>query len=116
MIAIFHARDEKTHEAFQLWRRTHPNGFHMTEGASGSFTIHYAQDKRENGAGRGCHHQGLSTIRYREDKDGCYTTARKVCSDGLADLLAWAGENGFGTKGCGHCDTRKFPFPRSGTT
>jgi len=115
MIAIFHGHDKKTHKAFQAWRSEHANGFHMTEGASGNFTIHWAQDKRENEAGRGCHHQGVSTNKYREDKDSCYTTARKVCSDDLAELLAWAASHNFKTKSCGHCDTKRFPFSKGST-
>lgn len=114
VIATFHGTDEKKHEAFQVWRREHPNGFHMTESAAGRFTIHWAQDKRENAIGRGCTHQGVSTIRYREDKDGCYTTARKVCAESLADLLAWADARKLKTKSCGHCDTNRHPFPRAG--
>lgn len=115
MIAIFKGTDEKTHEAFQAWRRDHPDGFHMTEGSSGHFTVHWAQDKRENSAGRGCHHQNVSTIMHREDKDGCYTTAKKVCSDDLQELLAWAAARKYKTKSCGHCDTKKFPFPSAST-
>lgn len=86
-------------------------GFHMTESAPEQFTIHYAQDKRENTEGRGCMHQGVSDIAYLEDKDGCYTRARKVCSSSFAELIAWAAENGFTTKSCKHCDTARFPFP-----
>lgn len=110
MISVFHGDDAKTHEAFQAWRRANANGFHMTEGPAGVFTVHYAQDKRENDSGRGCWHQGGSSNRYRADKGGCYTTARKVCSKSLADLHAWAKNAGFKTKNCGHCDTRAFPF------
>jgi len=111
MISIFHGDNEQTHEAFQLWRRTHVDGFHMTEGARGEFTIHWAQDKRENTAGRGCHHQGGSGNEYRADKAGCYTTARKVCSENYGDLVEWAKKHGAKTKNCGHCNTRRFPFP-----
>lgn len=56
----------------------------MTEKGEGIFVIHWTQDKRENASGRGCHHQGVSSIRYLEDKDSCYTATRKVCSDCLA--------------------------------
>ena len=111
MLSIFHGKDEKNHESFQLWRRDHPNGFHMTEGPKGTFTIHWAQDKRENQAGRGCHHQGVSIIKYLEDAGSCYTAARKVCSDDLRELVSWAEEQQYKVKRCQHCDTRKFPFP-----
>jgi hypothetical protein len=111
MISVFHGNDEETHQRFQAWRKANIDGFHMTEGAAGQFTIHYTQDKRENAAGRGCMHQGVSDIEYREDKDSCYTRARKVCSINLAELTAWATEHGFYTKNCKHCDTTQFPFP-----
>jgi hypothetical protein len=83
----------------------------MTEAAPGQFTIHYTQDRRENAAGRGCGHQGGSDNDYLEDKGGCYTTARKVCSNSLAELIAWARENGYTAKHCKHCDTGRFAFP-----
>ncbi len=111
MINIFHGNDEETHQKFQAWRKANVDGFHMTESTVGIFTIHYTQDKRKNSAGRGCMHQGGSDNEYLEDKDGCYTTARKVCSNSLAELIAWATENGFTTKNCKHCDTKRFPFP-----
>ena len=113
LISIFHGDNKRMHEAFQAWRQGHVNGFHMTEGRAGLFTIHWTQDKRENQAGRGCHHQGVSTNAYRTDKDSCYTTARKVCSNDLRGLIAWANEQGVSTKNCGHCDTRQFPFLRT---
>jgi hypothetical protein len=115
MISIFHGNDEETHRRFQAWRKANVDGFHMTESAPGQFTIHYTQDKRENPAGRGCMHQGGSDNEYLGDKDGCYTTARKVCSNSLAELLAWAIEHGFATKNCNHCDTNRFPFPTLAT-
>ena len=111
MIEIFHGDNEQTHQAFQSWRQGHVDGFHMTEGASGVFTIHWTQDKRENLAGRGCHHQGESGNKYLEDKYGCYTTARKICSESYSDLLEWAKEHKARTKNCGHCDSKRFPFP-----
>jgi hypothetical protein len=108
---IFHGNDEETHNKFQAWRKANVDGFFMTEGAVGQFTIHYAQDQRENSEGRGCRHQGVSDNAYLEDKDGCYTRARKVCSNSLAELIAWAKEKGFTTRYCKHCDTKQFPFP-----
>ena len=110
MVSIFHGDDADTHRAFQAWRHANVDGFDMTEGPAGTFTIHYAQDMRENPEGRGCWHQGGSGNDYRADKDGCYTTARKVCSNSLAELIAWAEQGGFKTKKCGHCNTKKFPF------
>jgi hypothetical protein len=56
-------------------------------------------------------HQGCSVIGYLEDKGSCYTRARKVCSNNLAELIAWAKENGSTMKSCKHCDTTGFPFP-----
>jgi hypothetical protein len=111
MISVFHCDDEETHQKFQVWRKANVDGFHMTENAAGQFTVHYTQDNRENSAGRGCMHQGGSDVEYLEDKNGCYTTARKVCSNSLAELVAWAIEKGFTTKNCKHCDTKPFPFP-----
>ncbi len=111
MIGVFHGTDEATHDAYRAWRREHPDGFNMTEGATGAFTIHWAQDRRENNIGRGCTHQGVSDIKYREDKDGCYTTARKVCAETFEELIAWAAQHECATKNCRHCDTTRFPFP-----
>ena len=54
-------------------------------------------------------HQGTSRVKYMEDR--CYTKARKVCSNSLAELIAWATEHGFTTKNCKHCDSKRFPFP-----
>jgi hypothetical protein len=105
------AHDAAAHDAFHAWRRAHPNGFNMTEGSKGIFSIHWTQDKRENAEGRGCHHQGGSGNAYLEDKDGRYTAARKVCSDSLKELLAWAAEHATKTKSCAHCDTKRFSFP-----
>jgi hypothetical protein len=110
MISIFHGDDAETHHAFQAWRRANVDGFDMTERPAGTFTIHYAQDKRENPEGRGCWHQGGSGNNFRADKDGCYTTARKVCSSSVAELIAWAKQGGFKTSKCGHCNTKEFPF------
>lgn len=114
MINVFHGTDKKTHDAFQAWRRTHVDGFHMTERAAGAFTIHWAQDKRENDAGRGCAHQGGSSNRYRHDGGSCYTTARKVCSNSVAELRAWAVQRDYVTKSCSHCDKGDFRFPDEG--
>jgi hypothetical protein len=114
MIRIFHGDNEQTHEAFQAWRRSHVNGFHMTEGTRGAFTIHWAQDKRENREGRGCWHQGGSGNRYKEDKGGCYTTARKVCAEDVNELFTWAASQRVKIRSCGHCDSPQFPF-RSAT-
>lgn len=111
MVQIFHGDDENTHNEFQEWRKANVDGFHMTESLPGVFTIHYTQDKRENSEGRGCMHQGCSDIQYLEDKNACYTRARKVCSNSLAELTAWATGKGFTTKCCKHCDTSRFPFP-----
>lgn len=109
MVIIFHGNDAATHNCFQAWRRNHSDGFHLNETSFGKFTAHYTQDSRENLNGRGCNHQGGSGNKF--DADGCYTKKRKVCSDRLEELVAWAAENGFTTRNCTHCDSRKFPFP-----
>lgn len=109
MISVFHGKNEKEHDSFQAWRKANMDGFHMTESAPGTFVIHYTQDKRENLEGRGCIHNGGSDNRYLEDH--CYTTARKVCSNIFKELITWAGDNGFATKNCKHCDSKRFPFP-----
>jgi len=108
MISIFHGDDESSHEGYQSWRRANTDGFLMTEGRKGLFTIHYSQDMRDNPDRRGCNHTGGSSIRYGED--GCYTRARKVCSERYEELIAWAGSNKFETKACKNCDTKLFPF------
>lgn len=89
MVKVFHGHDAETHDAFQTWRKANGDGFFMTECAPGQFTVHYAQDRREHPGGRSCMHNGTSENGYREDKGGCYTTARKACSDSLPALLAW---------------------------
>jgi hypothetical protein len=111
MIRIFHGDDEAIHNDFQAWRQANADGFDMTEKAVGHFVIHYTQDKRENSEGRGCGHQGGSSNEYGSDKNGCYTTARKVCSNSFPALIAWAKENGYSTRNCKHCDTNRFRFP-----
>lgn len=113
MVDIFHGDNEETHDAFQRWRQRNPDGFHMTEKSGGEFVIHYAQDARENAEGRGCMHQGVSTMGYLEDKNSCYTKARKVCSNDLDELLNWADNEGVRTRNCSHCETGTFPFPRA---
>lgn len=111
MIEVFHGSDAATHSAFQAWRKAHPDGFNLTQKSKRLFIAHWAQDKRENAQGRGCMHQGGSDNECWEDKGSCYTTAMKVCSDNLFELLDWAAERSASVKNCLHCDTRKFPFP-----
>jgi hypothetical protein len=108
---IFHGDDEATHNAFQAWRQEHPDGFNLTEGPKNQFRMHWSQDKRENASGRGCMHQGGSGNGYRVDKGGCYTMAKKVCSDSATELRQWAQTNNGSVKSCAHCDTKRFPFP-----
>ena len=90
MTSVFHGSDEATHESFQEWRREHPDGFNLSEGKKGCFAAHWTEDRRDNGRGRGCMHQGGSGIRYKEDGMTCLTVAKKVCSDSLHELLEWA--------------------------
>ena len=56
-------------------------------------------------------HLGGSDNEYQEDKGHCYTTARKVCSDSLAELLGWARGENYSVRNCKHYDTSQFPFP-----
>jgi hypothetical protein len=111
MIRIFHGNDEAIHNDFQTWRQANVDGFHMTEKTKREFVIHYAQDKRENSEGRGCCHQGGSGNEFGKDKNCCYTTAMKVCSNSFAELIVWAKANNSSTRNCKHCDTKRFPFP-----
>jgi len=111
MIEFFHGDSESEHEAFQLWRRTHPDGFHLTDKGAKIFSAHWTQDKRESPRGRGCIHQGTSNVTYMEDTGSCYTKAKKVCSISLQELHDWAASEGMTIKNCAHCDTKKFPFP-----
>ena len=39
MISEFHGKNKMTHDAFQVWRQSHVDGFHMTESARGVFTV-----------------------------------------------------------------------------
>lgn len=109
VIEKFHGTDAETHDAFQAWRFAHPNGFNLTEKTTGHYVAHWAQDKRENEQGRGCHHQGGSGLTF--ESGHCLTTAAKVCSDSLAELMDWARVNGAAVKNCAHCNSKKFPFP-----
>jgi hypothetical protein len=111
MIEIFHGTDEATHEAFQAWRRSHPDGFNLSEGRRGSFTAHWTEDSRDNGRGRGCMHQGGSSNRFNDAGVSCMTTAKKVCSESLAELLEWAACESVQVKYCKHCDSRAYPLP-----
>ena len=113
MVATFHGPDKKAPDAYQSWRRAHPDGFVMSEGSKGLFTLHWAQDLREHGGGRGCNHLGGNRNPYRADKHHCYTTKRKVCSESTAEQATWAQENHYTLKSCFHCNSRKFPFPSS---
>lgn len=110
MISIFHGSDESTHEAFQAWRRLHPDGFNLTETSKSIFTAHWTEDRRENGKGRGCMHQGGSSNRFGEDGVTCMTTSKKVCSESYTELLEWAKEQSVYVKNCKHCDTKQFPL------
>lgn len=111
MIEIFHGDNESAHDAFQAWRSAHPNGFHLTDKGRGVFSAHWTQDKRENDAGRGCGHQGTSDIAYSQDKNGCCTAAKKICSDSFKELCEWAASQGLTVKRCAHCNSNRFPFP-----
>ena len=111
MIYVFHGDDKATHDAFQGGRQANPDGFNLTEGLKGQFRMHWAQDKRENSLGRGCMHQGGSGNAYGEDKGGCYTKARKICSNSARELREWAKSNNATVKLCAHCDTKRFPLP-----
>lgn len=113
MIQIFHGNNAHTHDAYQAWRRCHPDGFNLTEKSKGKFVAHWTQDKRESPMGRGCHHQGSSGMLFLEDKGGCYTATRKVCSESLPELFEWARLEGVGLETCSHCHTSRFPFPRT---
>ena len=116
MLAVFHGANKDSHDSFQAWRCENPNGFHMTEGTNGKFSVHWTQDKRDSPLGRGCNHQGIAGMEYRQDKNGCYTTARKICSESLFELLAWIADREFESKSCGNCDSKKFPFPITQTS
>lgn len=111
MIQIFHGDDADTHDAFQAWRRAHPDGFHLSEGPKNLFTAHWTQDRRENALGRGCAHQGTSDRELNDYFSGCYTKAMKVCSEDFRELASWANARGAKVKPCFHCDSKSFPLP-----
>ena len=110
MIEIFHGTNAESHNAFQAWRSSHPDGFNLTESKKNLFTAHWTQDLRDHGDRRGCNHQGGSENKFDEGTN-CYTSAKKVCSDSLQELLAWAQENSVRVKACKNCDTTRNPFP-----
>jgi hypothetical protein len=111
VIQIFHGNNKITHDGFQSWRQSNPDGFNLTEGPKGQFRMHWALDKRESSLGRGCGHQGGSGNEFGADKGGCYTTARKVCSNSAGELRDWAKANNAIVRSCSHCDTSRFPIP-----
>lgn len=109
MVDEFDGDNEMMHDAFQAWRRAHPDGFHLTDKGNRIFSAHWTQDKRENGFGRGCAHQGTSDITYLNCS---LTKAKKVCSESFQELANWATSNDVTIKFCSHCSTERFPFPR----
>ncbi len=110
MVIVFSGADAATHDAFQSWRRAHTNGFNLTESSRGVFTAHWAEDCRDHGAGRGCMHQGGSSLPYKADGVICLTNKTKVCADGLAELLDWASSQSARVKYCKHCDSGAHPI------
>jgi hypothetical protein len=40
MIEILQGTNAESHNAFQAWRRLHPDGFNLTESKKGLFTAH----------------------------------------------------------------------------
>jgi hypothetical protein len=116
VIASFHGTDAQTHDAFQAWRQANPDAFNLTAKSDKVFVAHRSQDKRENAQGRGCIHQGGSGNGYRESRNGCYTTAKKVCSESLEELREWAAQQASTTRDCMHCNTKKFPFTQASPT
>ena len=113
MLRIFHGNKKNVHNDYQAWRRNHPNGFVLSESSKGTFMLHWAQDVREHGAGRGCIHLGGSNNPYGIDH--CYTTRRKVCSESVTELANWTATNSYVLNNCSHCNTQSFPFPFSHT-
>jgi len=111
MIVEFDGNNEMMHDAFQAWRRAHPDGFHLTDKGNHVFSAHWTQDKRENGFGRGCGHQGGSGNPYLHDTNSCYTKAKKVCSESFRELNDWAASEGVTIKSCSHCNNKRFLFP-----
>ena len=86
-------KSESQHEAFQLWRRQHQQGFFLTFKTREKANLHEAT---------GCWHQGgydLSSEQY----GGSATSKRKVCSEDAAELLAWAKSNRVNVTPCAHC-------------
>lgn len=86
------ARGYSAHGALQEWRRQHPDGFFLAFKTRAKANMHLTF---------GCHHSGDGN--WLADDSGSLTTQRKVCSDGLPDLIRWASDNGIEWRWCAHC-------------
>lgn len=79
------------HAAFQLWRRTHPDGAFLT----------MASRQRANLHRSGCPHLGNTT--WPASEGGSLTKTEKLCADSAASLLMWALEHLVEVFQCYHC-------------
>jgi hypothetical protein len=100
------ARGYSAHSALQQWRRQHPDGFFLAFKTRVKANMHLTF---------GCHHNGGGDWQASEE-EGSLTTHRKVCSDGLPDLIRWASDNGVEWRWCSHCkDGAAVALPQPGS-
>ena len=85
--------DRIDHDAFMAWKAHHPDGYDLAVKTTDRANLHQTQ----------CHHVG--TLPHHT-YGGSATKDRKVCSDDVDDLFAWADANRMVVKACGTCRTK----------
>jgi hypothetical protein len=76
-VVTFHDADGPgAHDAFERWRREHPDGLFINFGSPGDMMLHRAN----------CPHFVFHVPRS-------LTSYKKVCADSIDDLEAWAGRH-----------------------
>jgi hypothetical protein len=90
-VATFHdAEGPGAHEAFERWRREHPQGFVLNYGSEFDMMLHRPD----------CPH-----FVFREPRS--LTSYKKVCAQNIEDLERWADQNSSGSlASCRTCSPR----------
>jgi hypothetical protein len=79
------------HSRFQRWRRTHPNGYFLTQKGRHRFNLHHVH----------CPHVGNDNWEQK-DFGRSLTSHRKICSVTDEELRRWANTHGM-VVSCMHC-------------
>lgn len=92
-VTEFHDAEGKSlHDAFQMWRLTHPTGYFLKFDTRTRARLHSSL----------CVHSGDPTW-TTDDYDKSLTKSRKVCSNDTERLYDWAQANGIEVVRCAHC-------------